>query len=256
MTKIKAVSITFLTALLAACPSVEGGPGGKGTISGRAVDASSKPIAGALIWVKPAVTTGLVRTTTDAQGNYRVEGLPNVPYEVYAWAQPTYNGKRHCLRLGHDNPNDYNAVVPTQGVVRNFRWKLEGVIADRGNDTFFGGEVRLFTVWRGDNDFSGNFKVEVKFTPTGPLVDGSTGKTVARIVNWAESPFARDVPVGAYRVTATLIDAGGQRSALEIGMSDTSLGAQAAFEFKPSSSSCGGDFGNGTERAFMYIARP
>lgn len=87
----KGFALIVIATLFTACPSVEDGGVGKGTISGRALDARGNPIAGALVWVKPAVTTGLVTVHADANGRYIAEGLPNVPYKVCAWAQPTFN---------------------------------------------------------------------------------------------------------------------------------------------------------------------
>ena len=259
--KIKIIFPMLLAAVTTACPStVEGGPGsdvgGQGTISGRALDVQGKPIAGALVWIKPAVTTGLLTAYTDAQGRYLVKNLPELPYKVYAWAQPEVNGKRHCLRLGHDSIGDYDPVYP--GAVRNFRWKLQGVIPDRGNDTFFGGEIRLMPVFRHDGDWrsSDNLKVTVTLVPNGALADGSAGRTITKVIDWNEEHFLFDVPVGAYTATATLTAGGGAPTPLEIGRTDSSVAAQSNFEFEPISASCGGGFGNGTTRGFLYIAVP
>jgi protocatechuate 3,4-dioxygenase beta subunit len=76
--------------LLSACGSAGGpgngglGNGGAGTVTGQALDAQGKPIAGAKIWVKPVVTTGLYETRTDAGGRYEAIGLPPVGYRVLA----------------------------------------------------------------------------------------------------------------------------------------------------------------------------
>jgi hypothetical protein len=213
-------------------------------------------VKNALVWVKPAVTTGLVTTHTDAQGRYLVKNLPELPYKVFAWAQPEFAGKHHCLRLGHDALGDYEPIYPN--AVRNFRWQLEGKIQDRGDQTFFGGELRLMPVYRqpGDFDIHANLQIEVRFVANGTLVDGSPGKTITRKLNWNDTDFARDIPVGSYTVNATLITPDSSRSALEVGANESSLAAQSALEFVPSSSSCGGNFGNGTARAFLSIARP
>jgi Carboxypeptidase regulatory-like domain len=250
------ISLLFV-ASLTACPA-ESTPAGKNTISGRALDARGKPVAGALVWVKPALTTGLVTAHTDANGQYRVTGLLEIPYKVYAWAQPEFSGKRQCLRLGHDQLADYDSVVPSQAVVRDFRWKLEGLIADRGAETFFGGELRLMPVYRHDHDFDihDNLKIELKLEPTGALVDGSTGKTIIRTLNWNDTSLATDIPLGSYQVTATQIAQDGTRSELEVGPNETSLSTQSGLSFKAISGACGGNFGNGTERAFVSIARP
>jgi hypothetical protein len=95
--------------------------------------------------------------------------------------------------------------------------------------------------------------IELKFEPTGPLVDGSTGRIVIRTLT-PDNHFAEDIPVGAYKVTATLVETDGARSPLKVGPSGK-LADETAFEFK-APSSCGGNFGNGTEREFLYIGRP
>ena len=265
------VPLLFTAAIFTACPAAEGVPSqpgtqnpgpidagaGKNTISGQALDARGKPIAGALVWVYPSVTTGLITTRTDAQGRYLVKSLPDVPYNVYAWAQPEIAGTRHCLRLGHDAISDYDPVSVRDGAVRNFRWKLQGVIPDRGNNTFFGGEVRLMPVFRQDNDWSNTagLKIKVTLVPNGPLADGSTGKTITQVLDWENDKFVEDIPVGTYTVTASQTTASGVTSALEVGPKDSSLGAQSQLGFEPGSSSCGGDFGNGTTRTFLYIGQ-
>jgi hypothetical protein len=195
-----------------------------------------------------AVTTGLVTARTDKNGRYRVEGLPTVPYYVYAWAQPEYRGKRYCLRLGHDKASDYDAVVPDQGVVRNFRWKTKGVIEDMGPEWFFGGQVRLMTVWRGEDDFLNQATVELGLTPDGPLVDGSAGAPLSFTKRYPDEQFLEDVPVGIYKVKATLVEKGGKRVPLELGQSSEGLSVEGRLEFKLDAgySGCGGDRGNGT----------
>ena len=249
----------MVAATLTACPNAaNGGSGGAGTVSGRALDAQNNPIAGALVWVKPSLTTGLLKTTTDANGRYHVEGLPtNLPFNVYAWAQPNFQGKKHCLRLGHDQAADYESFVPTKSVVRDFRWKLEGVIEDRGGDTFFGGELRLMPVYRHDGDFNihANLKINLKLTPVGSFIDGSPGANIVKTLDWNDTDMAKDIPVGKYNVSASQTDPNGT-SPLEIGTNESTLGAGATLEFKPADTSCGGNFGNGTARAFLSIAHP
>lgn len=140
-------------------------------------------------------------------------------------------------------------------MIRDFRWKLEGTIEDRGNDTYFSGQVRAMPVFRRDGDFSGETTIELRIEPMGKLVDGSSGKTIRRTVIIGNTPFAENVPLGNYRVTASMID-GNRRSALEIRKNESSLSSVVSLEFQSSSDSCGGDFGNGTSRAFVYIGQP
>jgi hypothetical protein len=261
---LSALCAATMTALTA-CPSVGAGPvttpspaSSPGTISGQALDSSGKPIAGALVWVEPSLTGGLVTAHTDANGRYRVQGLLNQPYDVYAWAQPKYNGAPYCLRLGHDTVSDYDPLTPASGATRDFRWQLEGAIPDRGEHTFFGGTVRLMPASGHDGDFNlhAGLTMKLTFTPTGPLVDGSPGKTVTRTINWEDTDLAEDVPVGAYRVSATVTDASGQTVALEVGANGSGLGASTTLTFAPTGGVCGGDFGNGTARVLVDIARP
>jgi len=114
-----------------------------GVVSGVALDTRGKPIAGARIWVRPALTTGLLETMTDANGRDEVQGIARIPYRAYAWHQLQYRGKRLCLRLASENPADYDPFVPKEGVTRNFRWQLSGDIAPFSEDKF-GADLRVF----------------------------------------------------------------------------------------------------------------
>ncbi|MBK6487264.1 MAG: carboxypeptidase regulatory-like domain-containing protein [Gemmatimonadetes bacterium] len=73
-------------------------------MAGIVIDAQGAPIAGAKIWVRPALTTGLLEATTDANGRYSVQGIATIPYRAYAWTFMNYAGKRLCLRLGSSVP--------------------------------------------------------------------------------------------------------------------------------------------------------
>lgn len=254
--------LVTLGVLLAACtqggvPPV--GPGapsvgqpGPYSVTGVAVDTQGRPIAGAKVWIEPAVTTGLVEVTTDSSGRYLVTDLPNVPYYAKAWTEVDYNGERFCLRLGMPNPGDFDAFTPEAGAVRNFQWQLSGVIEDlRDYDGYFGGELRLFL----DGDMRGG-EVELTFTPTGPLIDGSAGETLTAVINVNEMPFVSDIPIGTYRVTSVLLE-NGSRTPLRTGTESSWNGyagqtEAAALAFAPNG--CGN--GNGTERAFLYLSSP
>lgn len=249
----------LLVITLAACTQTGVNPTPPGTpqpapysVTGVAVDTQGRPIAGARVWLEPAVTTGLVEVTTDSSGRYLVTDLPNVPFYAKAWTEVDYNGERFCLRLGMPNPSDYDAFTPEAGVVRNFQWRLSGVIEDlRDYDGYFGGEVRLFL----DGDMRGG-EVELTFTPTGPLIDGSTGQTLVRTLNVNEELMVYDLPIGAYSVTSVLLE-NGSRTPLKTGTELSWDGYEgqtdaAALAFTPNG--CGN--GNGAERAFLYLSSP
>jgi hypothetical protein len=219
-----------------------------GVVTGRALDTQGRPMARALIWFQPVSFFGVVSGRTGADGRYELQGLGGTPYYAKAWAEVAYSGRTYCVRLGMPSEADYDAFVPAPGAVRDFRWRLEGRIPNEEGERYFGGEVRLF----GDGTTARGDSVELRLTPTGPLIDGSAGRALTRTVD--AYGIARDIPVGPYRVTATLIAAGGARSPLRIGADDKTLDEAAPLEFLPSSSSC--DATNGYGRSFLTWKRP
>lgn len=261
------LGLTVALAVLAACgasptdpasgttgatppPTGDGGTPapGAGTVGGIALDTRGRPIAGALVWIDPALTTGLVTTHTGADGRYSASGATQLPYFARAWTQVSYRGKNYCLRLAGATATDYDSFTLASGVVRDFRWQLTGPIPDL-EDQYFGGEVRLM----GDGSAPGTNDVELKLAPTGPLIDGSAGQVVVRTVKAYD--LAQDIPAGAYTVSATMIAPDGTRTPLKVG---TSYGAGAdtmPLEFEPTTlPSCSN--GSGLARAFVYWTLP
>jgi hypothetical protein len=222
------------------------------SVTGVALDTQGNPIPNAKVWVEPAVTTGLAETTTDANGVYKVTSLPNVPYYAKAWTFAEYNGENFCLRLGMPEASDYAAFTVEDGVVRNFQWQLSGVMEDlKEYNGYFGAEIRLFI----DGDMKDG-EVELTFTPTAPLVDGSQGKIITRRLNVNNDLMVYDIPLGQYEVSGVLLE-NGKRTKLHVGIESAWDGYEAqtetAFpEFKPSG--CGN--GNGIDRAFLYLSSP
>jgi hypothetical protein len=270
---IAALRATLLAATLAACSSSTdpggdsgppGDPGGDdppgqqpgggssqpgpGVVVGRVVDTRGRPIADAVVWIEPALTTGLARTRTGADGRYAVRGLfTNIPYYAKAWTEVEYNGRQYCLRLGMPNESGFDSFVPLQGEVRDFRWQLTGEIGPY-DELYFGGEVRLF----GDGSTGDADQIELHLTPVGPLIDGSAG-TPLTVTAPANTYLIQDIPPGVYSVTATLIDRLGMVIPLQIGSTYESQGPAARLEFEPSSLGCNNN--NGLERSFLYWSR-
>jgi len=195
-----------------------------GTVTGTVVDTQGRPIAGARVWIQPAITTGLVEVRTDANGRYLAEGLIDVPYTAKAWAYVTYGGRQVCVRLGMDSPVDYTAFVPAQGAVKNFRWQLTGPIEDlRDLNEYFGGMLRVMNTgyYAGD-------RIELSFTPTGPRIDGSSVAPFTRTLNDPSRDYdVRDLPAGPYRVTATLVASDGSRRPLRLSRDSLAPPAEA-----------------------------
>jgi hypothetical protein len=233
----------IIAALL--CGAAMGAENSRGTVSGVVLDGQGKPLEGVRIWVKPSLTTGLVQARTAEDGRYRAEGLLTIPYNAFAWYKTTYRDKTLCLRVAPAKVNQYDSFLPTDGAVRDFKLRIAGPIDDR-DDIYYGGQVRVFYQGIG-RDAS----VEVKFEPLGPLADGSTGKTLVRT---PKDMMIEDVPVGGYRVTAQITEANGRTRPARLSRKnhDAGVAPEVTMEWE-SKDSCIGSFGNGLDRAYLYI---
>jgi hypothetical protein len=238
-TKVLIIMILTVFGLIASLGNAQ-----EGTVRGRATDASGQPIANAVIWINPVVTTGLYETWTDTNGYYEATGLPPVGYRVQGWFEKEYRGQRYCLRLGHPSASDYSPINPAEGVTKDLLWQLQGRIYDievYSDMGYFGGSVSVM------NEYSSparNLPLEFTLTPTEPLIDGSTGKTLVLRPN-AEG-YLMDIPVGVYRVTATL---NGQ--SVRVGSTSSNLSNEATLEF-PGGGTCKGNMSSGVGRAYLY----
>lgn len=221
------------------------------TVTGRVVDTQGNPIEGAKVALEPAMHEGQLITHTDSNGIYEFVDVPNAPYYVNAWHKTMYNGQEYCLRLGMPNLSDYDVFNPKDGIVRNFQWQLTGKIANYDEDWFFGGWVVL--------DVYGNMKdgtIEVTFTPTGQLIDGSTGSIVTRTFDPSQVDELYDVPAGPYAVTATLIELNGTRTPLGLKNAETYYdepAEQIALAFDPAGN-C--NYSNGLTYSSLFIYSP
>jgi hypothetical protein len=217
----------------------------RGSVSGVVVDGQGKPVEGARIWVKPALTTGLVQARTGEDGRFRADGLLNIPYNTFAWYKMTYRDKTVCMRVAPTSLNQYDSFVPTDGVVRNFKLRISGPIDDRG-DIYYGGDLRVFY-----QEIPRDATVDVKFEPLGPLADGSTGQVLVR---QPKDMMIQDIPVGAYRVTAQITEPNGRKRQARLSRKnfDNNPTADVTVEWE-SKDSCIGSFGNGLDRAYLYI---
>ena len=244
--KIPTMLVSALTVLAF---SSNGGAGGAGTVTGRALDTKGKPIGNAKIWVKPVVTTGLYSTRTDENGRYEASGLPPVGYRVMGWFEKEYNGQRYCLRLGHPNVTDYNPLNPAKGVTRDLLWRTSGRIEDvelYSDSGYFGGSISVMS----ENYIPArNTTLEFTLTPTGKLIDGSSGKTLVRQPN--SEGYILDVPVGVYKASATIFENGIKKS-VRLGSTTNHLGSNTTLEFPGAKQSCVGTSASGVERAYLY----
>lgn len=246
-------SLLALTASLAA-PALKAEPR---TVKGTVQDALGKPIKGAIVRIEPAVTGGMVTVKTNAQGQYTVPALIDMPYYASAWVQMPYQGQKFCMRVDATNEEGYEPFSPRAGVIRNFKFRLSGPIPDGGQDAYFGGEVRmLYPSWvNGPVIDWTESRVEVTLVPDGPLVDGSKGKTLVKTTRPGDS-FLYDIPLGSYTATAVEIRKDGTRTPLLMGYDQPA--PRMPLRFESNSPNCGPGYYrvNGIGRAFLYVARP
>jgi hypothetical protein len=253
---------------LSACTEKETSPGNgnngpgtqnptAGTITGRALDTQGRPLANVKVAVEPALTKGdPIVTRTGADGTYRVEGLPSVPYWAHAWTEVNFNSQRFCLRLGMPDVAQYEAVNPSKGAVRDFRWQLTGPIPDFSSDPmYFGAKVYLDLT----GDFSGS-TLKLTFTPSGPLIDGSAASPVTRTFSLASGrPIVEDLPVANYTVTGTVTQ-GGSEQPLHIGLEPADTYAAqteaAQLAFKPGGNPCISLANGVAADVYLFLNRP
>jgi hypothetical protein len=227
-------------------------------VMGRALDTRGQPLANVRIHVAGAgIQSTPLTATTDADGRYSIKlPLERLTYKAYGWVPVSYRGKEFCLRLGHDDAGHYQHFVGRDGAIRDFRWKLQGEMPDAFTadlPVYFGGDVRLYPEFADVSDALAT--VELQLTPDGPLVDGSQGQPLTRTVELGKG-VAWDIPLGGYKVTATLIRDGGVRRQIGIGPSHTELAREFLLEFQPANfgSSCGYAVGaSGVARASLYV---
>lgn len=183
---------------------------GPGTVTGIALDTQGRPIADAKVLLSPALQGTGHTGRTGADGRYRFEGVATTAYYARAWTKVKFNDQEFCLRLGMPERAHYDTFNPSAGAVRNFRWQLTGPI-EGFEGQHFGGTTYL--AFRGNYDAS---TMELTFTPTSPLIDGSPASAFKRTVQ-VSTRTLDDLPVANYTVTGVITRNGEQRP-LHIGL--------------------------------------
>lgn len=201
-------SLALLAALmlpgLPACSghgASDGAEAEHGYATGKVVDARGAPVAGAKILLDNSVFyASYIRGSSGEDGRYRIRVQPGA-WTAHASLQREYNGKTYTLELHPDQVDSFDET----GAVRNFSWKLEGRTPGDPYG-YYGGFIQLSP----DIGFDGDLDdVELTLVPSGPLIDGSEGKTLRLRRGdhyWVDRHQVEDVPIGRYLVTAQLRD--------------------------------------------------
>ncbi len=223
MTPHRMTGILFtFAALLSACAgstwaAQPGGSGGQSaspyTATGRVVDAAGRPLTGAEVEVHNSVYMTSVKTRVGANGQYTVK-VPDGSWRVLGTYNAQFDGKTYCLQL---KPDDTEGFWAADGAVRNLSLAIQGANAHPDGSPYGGKldvELRGFT--------PGTYQGTVTLVPQGPLMDGSTGRTIALqgsvdIGGGGMAGFTvQDISLGKYAVTAELTDAAGAVTAVRV----------------------------------------
>ncbi|GJG86097.1 hypothetical protein tb265_12780 [Gemmatimonadetes bacterium T265] len=204
----------LLTAALAACAAGDasgGSPTGPttttpsdpnptaGVATGTVVDTRGQPLAGVQVIADYllAENTNAIGAT-DAQGRYSIDvGQPAGTWHMTAHLRREYQGETFDLYLDPDSDAPF---AGNAGVVRNFCWRLTGPRADGLG--FYGGTVQVNVDRQGWAADIHSPDIEFTFAPVGPLIDGSTGRTLTLRTSQQDVYTIRDVPIGTYAITA------------------------------------------------------
>ncbi|WP_460636401.1 carboxypeptidase-like regulatory domain-containing protein [Larkinella harenae] len=176
-----------------------GTKGQSGYLTGHVTDPQGKPLPRATIFTENTVIKDRgAEISTGADGSYKIQLVKNLgQWLAKGYILKSYNDRIYKIQLDPENPDSFSE---DEKPVRNFQWKLTGHIPDLSLDLYYGGLVELY---RDPNELDlDNEKIEFTFKPVGPLIDGSTGKTLTLQTKKRYDDFIRDVPIGRYTITA------------------------------------------------------
>ena len=168
-----------------------------GFVYGTVKDMAGKPLAGAVVFIDGVYDNNMV-LTTKSDGAYRMR-LPPGAYRVTATLEHEFDGQLFKVDL---RPNTTDSFSYDDGAVRNFTWALSGrkVKPDMGE---FGGFIYV-NIGSGEHFVEDTHNITYTLTPSGPLIDGSTGEVIVRKggrPRTADYGKINDVPIGRYVIT-------------------------------------------------------
>lgn len=167
----------------------------KGFVTGKVVDASGKPIAGAQIIADNTLyyNTNAIGYT-NAKGEYRLDvRQPLGTWNITAKLLLKYEGERIEIDL---IPQNDQVVAGNVGGVRNFVFKPA--------ETTYG-NLGMVNVRMALGFYPEVERLKVTLKPVGTLADGTKGKTIeAKLVSTGDGYIVKNVMYGTYDVTVAL----------------------------------------------------
>lgn len=204
-------------------------------VKGTVKDAQGKPLAGAKVIVENTnsiLSYRSVSVLTGTDGSYSIQLPKEVgsAWQAFASITKTYLGKTYTMDLFAENPNDFLA---SDGATCNFTWKLTGEKVGRLTGKF-GASLSVGSEIGGFYDYE---NVEMTFTPTAPLIDGSSIPAFKRKLT--STQLVEDLPLGQYTVTATYLKPSSQPVAMRIRKSNSgAFAASHQVDFDPEKPTC------------------
>lgn len=176
------------------------GSGKAGYLVGKVTDPQGQPLPRATIFTDNTVFKGRgAEVNTASDGTYSVQLVKDLgQWVAKGYILKQYNDKVYKINLDPENPDSFN---DTEKAVRNFQWKLTGHVPDLSLDLYYGGTMEMARDLNA-NELRDNENIEFTFTPVGPLIDGSTGKTLTIRAKKRYDTYLKDIPMGRYKVTA------------------------------------------------------
>ena len=210
-------------------------------VIGRCVNMAGKPLAGVKIFIKGVTMAGGEKTETftktKADGTYSIR-VPDGSYSVYAdYAVDAYDESYSFRIEALDGESD--TQDSKDGVVEDFVWKIQGLRPDKKakatsedewNYSYYGGRIKPDTErslgqYANTEDatslsqtYPQDSQLEITLTPEGPLIDGSTAKTITEQLRLGDMGLwkfgIRNIPVGLYNASVKVITPDGQKVAV------------------------------------------
>jgi len=171
-------------------------------VKGRAIDAKGNPLSGVKVTARNQLKLydSIAQAVTGPDGAYEIPlGTPEATWTLSAQLTKEYNGKKYQVWLDGDE----SPFSSESGAVRNLTMTSSGEGCGACGFVFF-------HVVAGDPyelpEPDVQEYVELTLTPDGVQFDGSTGGTpITAYASYTESGFGLpDIPLGRYRITATM----------------------------------------------------
>ncbi|KAA6439852.1 carboxypeptidase regulatory-like domain-containing protein [Dyadobacter flavalbus] len=189
-------------------PEQNDSDGQSGYLVGKVTDPAGNALPDATIFTENTVYKNRgAEVSSSSDGTYKLSLVAGLgQWTAKGYILKAYNGKVYKINLHPDNTASF---TEDEKPVRNFQWKLQGHIADKSLDLYYGGTAELYRDLNSELRDSEN--VEFTFRPDGPLIDGSGGKVLKlRCGKSGTSGYnlIKDIPIGRYKVSAVYVPTG------------------------------------------------